>query len=272
MLNRGKFARYGTALVMALGLVGASANAGVVGVIAITAEVDGVESDPITWTVDGEALATDGYVDWHTTETMGFFTAGNQVAALNPGVSAEWLAANPGQDGSQYSNSGFTYMADPTVTLDFAVQANPAASTTFTIYSALLTFPNITNGTADSSAAFTVSNNSLFGSATLTGASASLGLGTTGGYVAQYNGFPAGSVFSDLHTAALSAVGAFASNSRSEFSGPAIIPGIVSDISSVVKFTVTANDLASGTTQFTIVPEPASLALLSLGLLAIRRR
>ena len=52
------------------------------------------------------------------------------------------------------------------------------------------------------------------------------------------------------------------------------MPGAVSDISSRFSFTLSANDIASGTSIFTVViPSPGSAALLGLGgLVAIRRR
>ena len=46
----------------------------------------------------------------------------------------------------------------------------------------------------------------------------------------------------------------------------------VNDMSSLVSFTLSAQDLASGTSSYVIVPEPASLAVLALGALALLRR
>jgi hypothetical protein len=43
-------------------------------------------------------------------------------------------------------------------------------------------------------------------------------------------------------------------------------------MSSQLKFTLSANDDANGTTNFEIIPEPATLSLLALGALAMIRR
>jgi hypothetical protein len=46
----------------------------------------------------------------------------------------------------------------------------------------------------------------------------------------------------------------------------------VSDMSAEIKFSLTGFDLASGTTTYEIIPEPAAALLLVAGMLGLRRR
>jgi hypothetical protein len=50
------------------------------------------------------------------------------------------------------------------------------------------------------------------------------------------------------------------------------IAGAVNNISTQIEFTLTAWDMASGTSSFEVIPEPATGLLLVIGLLALRRR
>lgn len=157
---------------------------------------------------------------------------------------------------------------DPQINLGFSVQAGDS-DTEFTITSALLSFPTISNAEGRASAGLTATD--------VTGDGATLtGTGPGGGaYLAQYNGFvPGGATFSEL----VPSVVAPQFGSWSEFEndpnggGFRAIADPVSDMSAQLNFTLSQNDLASGTTNFIIVPEPASLMLIAIGALALRRR
>jgi len=160
-------------------------------------------------------------------------------------------------------------MADPIVVVFFDVQAG-AADTLFTFGSGLLSFPAIGGATGSATTAMTLNDADGDGSAALDGAG-----GSSGGmsWQANYNGLaPAGTIFAefvpgmsvvgpDLHDEASASTGGFQP-----------IPGSISSMSVAYNFVLSAEDSASGTSAFVVVPEPASLLLLIGGLLAIRRR
>lgn len=157
-------------------------------------------------------------------------------------------------------------VGDPVINLNFLVIAG-AADTTFTITSALLSFPAIDNAVATASAQ--IGSTDLDGNGvTVTG----LFAGNTKGYRADYNGLvPAGTNFAML--VSNQAGVAFSSNISSETQPTAGIGNGIVDMSSQFRFTVSANDQASGTSIYVVTPEPASVALLALGgLVALRRR
>jgi len=176
---------------------------------------------------------------------------------------------NPADD--PQAGTSVEYLQDPVINLNFSVQAgvNP---TTFQISSALLTFPTIANPQGAASAAISVTD-ALGDGATLTG------IGVTGGaYLAQYNGFagadpPAGTTFAELHPSIVA--GPFATTTVSDEvpagGGFTAIGTPVSDMSAPVSSTLASFDLASGTTVYSIVPEPATLMLV-VGLAVVVRR
>ena len=174
-----------------------------------------------------------------------------------------------------------TILGDPEVNLNFAVQAG-SQDTEFYIASQLLTFPTITNGEAQASAAFELSDgNWPLNGATLTGIGDPSGVG--GAYLAQYNGWagdpmgPAGTTFAEDILSMQTDPGQWEATVDQSFnypnSGWVAVPGSVGSISSLISFELTANDAASGTSRFVIVPEPSAAALIALlGFVAARRR
>ena len=145
---------------------------------------------------------------------------------------------------------------DPLVKLKFAVTAG-ATDTPFTITSAVVPVPNYTSTMGYASAAVTVTDDGD-GSASLTGQ-----FPGQKAFEAVYNG---SSVFSDLVDPVAVSVG---SGTSSENWGWQPVPGIVSSISSQFQFVLSANDDASGTSTFQVIPEPGSLALAAIGVLAL---
>ena len=162
-----------------------------------------------------------------------------------------------------------SFFDDPEVNLGFDVEAG-STETIFTITSALVGFPAIDPAEGRASAALTVTDTDGDG-ATLTGQ------GPRGGaYLAQYNGMvPGGETFAELIDSLIAPGGRSAAVAASFPGGGDFspIPLPVVDMSAEFKFTLTANDLASGTSHFEIVPEPGAIGLLLVGLgVAVRRR
>ena len=172
-------------------------------------------------------------------------------------------------------------LGDPEVNLNFAVQAGDQ-DTEFYIASQLLTFPTIVDGEAQASAAFELSDgNWPLNGATLTGIGDPGGVG--GAYLSQFNGWagdpmgPAGSTFAEDILSMATDPGQWEATVDQSFnypnSGWATVPGAVDSMSSLISFELSANDAASGTSRFVVVPEPSAMALLALlGVVAARRR
>ncbi|MBC7773623.1 MAG: hypothetical protein H7210_14100 [Pyrinomonadaceae bacterium] len=160
---------------------------------------------------------------------------------------------------------------DPDVSLSFSVMAG-SLDTAFTISSALVSFAAINQVHGYASAGVTVSD--LNGDGVMITPS-----GLDGMYQSQYNGMvPTGTSFQNFFPGQVSdpTPGTTVSFS-SEFPGGGLytpIAGSVSDISSRFTFTLSGNDIASGTSIFRVeaVPAPASLTLLGLGGLVMARR
>lgn len=181
-------------------------------------------------------------------------------------------------DGSTFLGSLDTFEAqvvdDPEVNLNFAVQAG-SSDTDFYIASALLdNFDPIDDAEGYANASFTLTD--------FDGGSAALaGIGDTGGgYLAQYNGWagdpfegPQGTTFAEgLFSMSAGFLETYTEDFVYPASGNEAIGVTVEDMSSLVSFTLSAQDLASGTSSYVIVPEPGALALLALGSAVLFRR
>jgi len=150
--------------------------------------------------------------------------------------------------------------AGQTVSLNFNVAAG-ASNTVFDVSSGLAN-ANLPTATGIASAAVTLTD-TLGDGATMSPDGASI-------YSAMYNGAP-GTLFAGLLNSSISA-GSFSTVTSEGTFGSAALVGAVNDISSQWNFAVSAFDVASGTSVFTVVPAPGSFALLGLAGLAIRRR
>lgn len=159
-------------------------------------------------------------------------------------------------------------VADPQVGILFDVVAG-ATDTQFTISSGELSFPAITNATGVASAGLTVTDAGQDNGAIATGNGGSGG----SAYQANYNGLaPAGTLFAEFIPSVIVSTPGGSSTGSGSTGGFIAIPGTVTSMSAQYSFMLSALDSASGTSNFVIVPEPASVALLALGALALIRR
>ena len=159
---------------------------------------------------------------------------------------------------------------EPKINLNFSVVAGDAM-TDFTIKSALLNVDAIPNAEGRASAAFTLTDGIDDDGATLTP------LDALGAYRAEYNGFvPGGSTFTKLIPEMTADPLSFANLSQDFPGAGAYVPigDTVIDLSTMVSFSLSPNDLASGTSIFEVVPEPGGLLLMAVcvGLRRLRGR
>lgn len=210
---------------------------------------------------------------WDATHTTFTWSSDSTIELWDQGTDTLLGCVNPMDREGHPMVSAFQFLQDPVVNLNFAVQAGASASTTFMIASSLLTFPTLTNAQGAASAGFSVTDFNGNG-ATLSGLA---GTGGAFGYLAQYNGFAgtqSGTTFSEaIPSVVAGGFGTNTGNSNVPGAGYQAIPGSISDMSAMVKFTLSRFDLASGTTSFVVIPEPSSMLLIGVGgLFAIRRR
>ena len=217
-------------------------------------------------TVSGEVTM------WYATEDQGLWNNGRYTFAYGGDSDPQnWLAItnSVGDEVFRIGSASVEYDVDPVVNVNFNVQAS-ASNGIFSINSSLNTFATINSAIGSASAAVTVTDTNFDG-ATLASS------GDRGqGWSAYYNGgSPAsGSVFADLLGSNVVAAPLSTQSASENYLGGGFHPvgGSVFDMSAQWTFTLTAGDLASGTSTYEIVPAPASLAMLGLGLAATRRR
>lgn len=192
-----------------------------------------------------------------------------------PGGEYIWESHTPimmlnqaGQVIATLNNARVRCVEDPVVQVNFSVSAG-SLMTAFTINSPLLSFATIANATGRASAGVTATDTDGNGATVAAAGQAAL-------YKSQYNGFvPAGTDFANLIVGPVVALPFDSETGSGSFPGGgafAPIANPVDDMSARFNFTLTANDEASGTSTYEIVPAPGALALLGLGGLAAARR
>lgn len=245
------------------GILGLRAGIGMC-VVGLAASLASADLTPEVFTlhasVDGQSGSFEVMSDDGTFDQFGnfYWTLDHDVDIISDG----------GNVIATLTNASVTVLADPVINLNFAVQA-ASSDTTFTITSGLLTFPEIDGAVGAASAGVTVTD--------INGNGATLSPDGSSMYHSHYNGdWPAGTLFADLLGSSVSA-GAFQTGSDDEdFPGGGGFTNVGDDIvsmSAAWTFTLSALDLASGSSTFVIVPAPAGLAVLGVaGLAAARRR
>lgn len=202
----------------------------------------------------GDTGSTEGYVtictdiDW------------DEVLA-NPDEEYTWWMPNPltvtanndsGEILAVLDDISVSIKADPVIELGFAVTAGDD-DTSFSFSTPLLTFDPMVNPQARALASVTVGPDDTI---------------TTDGfdlmaYRAYYNDT---SVFADLVVTPVVYPGG------NDSTGWQQILGTVTSMQAKWRFTVTAEGIASGTSYYEIIPEPATIALLGFGSLVLLRK
>lgn len=178
------------------------------------------------------------------------------------------ITSDSGQVIATLMNARVVAVSDPQIGVLFDVVAG-ASDTQFTINSGELSFPTITGATGVASAGLTVTDAGQDNGAIATGN------GGTGGsaYQANYNGLaPAGTLFAEFIPSVVVSTPGGTSTGSGSTGGFVNIANPVSSMSAQYSFVLSALDSASGTSNFVIIPEPASLTLLALGAMALIRR
>jgi len=152
-------------------------------------------------------------------------------------------------------------VGDPQIAMGFALSAGEADAT-ITITTATLAFGSMANPDSIAAAGITLTRSGAPHMATLTGN------GYNGSaYTALIDGTP----WSESPN--LPYIETETSASLSDNTGGWLgVPGVVSSMQVQYSFVLSAGDQASGTSNWMMVPEPTSLALLAIGALFLRRR
>ena len=237
---------FGFALLCAVipaGPVQADITGGALTIVATTPD-----GDEASFTIEAPAGASSW--SWSSTQRMDLISAksGNLIAILNPEERA----------------TSVEYVDDPVIGLSFNVQAGPLP-VTVSISSALLSFPAlVAEGRA--SAGFSLTDYDGDG-AMLIGIGDPAG--ADGAYLAQYNGFAPfllGTTFAEVIPSI--AAGSYATTTVSADVPPLgflTIVAPVSDMSVLISFRLSANDLASGTSVYVIQQRPTAVETVTWG-------
>jgi len=162
----------------------------------------------------------------------------------------------------ELQDASINIFADPSVSLNFNVLASQQ-NTVFSVNSAMLSFAALPNAIGRATAAVVVTD--------LNGDGATFTPTGAGAYSSFYNG---SNGFQDLIGNVVTAAPHSTGTSDETFptTGFANIGTTLTDISSDWNFTLSAGDLASGTSNFEVIPAPASTVLGLIALAGLRRR
>lgn len=249
MTRRGGVALATAALIAAAGSASADISSTV---FSITATLDNGAGPSYTFDVDYNPSNHDGDGNF-------FWTLGDSVNIVDDNDQSVFTldAATV-----RIENSREGTFPSQLLSLDFQVLAG-AQNTVFSVDSAVLSFAALSNSAGRASAAVTVTD--------LNGGGATYTPQGAGAYGSYYNG---GTNFQNLIGSPI--VAADFSTAASNETFPAVgfssIGPALTDITSDWNFTLSAGDLAAGTSEFEVIPAPASAVLGLVALTGLRRR
>jgi hypothetical protein len=165
-----------------------------------------------------------------------------------------------------------TYVNDPIINMSFNFQNTFGAPVVVSVSSGELGFAGQNPAQATASAGITITDFSgdNDGGATASGATGLSGLRC---YQANYNGLvPAGTQFRELVTSVSTFVEGGTETGTENSGGLQPVAGTITSMSSRFQVVVSSLDSVSGTSNFRVIPEPASLVLLLTGALVAARR
>ena len=202
-----------------------------------------------------------------------FLSNGSWTTTNSPNDTWSWQSPVGGYDifddnfnvVAHVDNMYCNMVADPQITVNFSVNSTSLA-THFTISSGILSFGAINPAQGRATAGITITDNDGDGSS-LTG-----GFGGGKAYHTDYN---SGSTFGNFVSGFGAPADDSATNSESSAGYPGYIGigGAVTDMSAAFDFTLSANDSASGTSFYEIIPGPAAVGLFGVaGLVGVGRR
>ncbi|MBC7772652.1 MAG: hypothetical protein H7210_09180 [Pyrinomonadaceae bacterium] len=240
---------------IAVTVLGASASADISDIVFhIRAETpDGSFAEYSARLGDGYRDEVAGTYDWGLTQPVNMMSSSGELIA-------------------QLGSARVFCRDDPQVDLNFSVFAG-SVNTVFTITSPLLGFANLTGAVGRTSAGLVMSDLDGDGVTMTDWNGNSI-------FTSRYNGAaPGGTTF---HNSFLGTYGTpvsggtFSTDDNFPGGGNYVpVPGTISDMSSRFRFTLSPNDIASGTSVYEIIPIPAPSAMTLLGLsgiLVARRR
>jgi hypothetical protein len=249
MTQRGGVALAAFALIAAAGSASADISSTV---FSITATLDNGAGPSYTFDVDYNPSNHDGNGNflWSLGDAVDILDDNDQSVFRLDGASIRIENSREGGFPSQL------------VALNFQVLAG-AQNTVFSVDSAVLSFAAISNSAGRASAAVSVTD--------LNGDGATYTPQGAGAYGSFYNG---ANNFQNLIGAPVVAAALSTATTNEAFPGVGFsnIGTPLTDISSDWNFTLSAGDLASGTSEFEIIPAPASAVLGLVALTGLRRR
>lgn len=217
-------------------------------VLAAWAGIASADITPVFFHIDATNASGTASFDVMTADVAHDTTTGTYSWSTGPVA----LTSN-GTTIATLTSAFVTIIGDPVIGISFSAVAG-SSDTTFNITTGTLSFDELASATAVASAGITVTETDG-NTAAVTGA------GSGGNsYIAQYNG---PTVFTSLISSVTSS-DPFGSSTVSGITGPLALSA-VGDITASYSFTVSANDQASSTSAYNVVPEPTSLLLLACG-------